>query len=202
MPTNAHLTCFASSKRSRRQFQAALVELLSQEQLRVQSQFISAENTFHFQHGQFWSFGGEGESQKGVMKAHSAEYHVPFQKLIDADLSLISESLSSIAEQMQKSFMRQMYVTVSDACDRSGNVVADTEFEVALLQSLRKLELSVDAEGKVNPPQLHMHPNELIKIQSLTQATKDEMEAIFQEKSRAAREQEAVRRRKFTQSDP
>ena len=187
--STSRLSIFEIGDEQRRELSAALAEIVAAQQKEVLSKFMLEENVLHFKHGAQWNYPANSFSEDGKMESIQAEFLLPFDRIIDGDMTLISESIGSITKQLTEAIVSKLYETMSGACDRSGNVIKGGDFPSSVLAALEKMEFSVGADGNVELPQLHIHPDQAKKLQ--------EQPAEFLEKVREVRErksEDAVRR--------
>jgi hypothetical protein len=159
-------------------------------QEKIASEVIAAENIHHFIHGSRWSHPANDFTTESTMTGRTAEHSLSFKQIVDGDLSQISEGIDSIANQMKAEFFRSIYEVVEEACDRSGNIVSEQNLAVGIIAALEKIKFSVDRLGNVSPPQLHMHPSMIEKLESLPPEVHSRIQTIVAEKSREALEDE------------
>jgi hypothetical protein len=189
---------FEPSKQTKRLMGERLSELLSSHQRIVLRDYISPENHLAYKHGAAWDHPANDFSEPGKMEEFRAEYSVPFQRIVDADMTLLTESISSIGEQMKNAFVRSIYQMVNEACDRSGNVVTGKTLPESFLEALEKVEFSVDAEGNVELPQFHVGNKDFVRIlEEQPEEFGKHVEEIKQRKSKQALEKERERKNRY-----
>jgi hypothetical protein len=140
----------------------------------------------------------------GEMKEHSAEAETKFEDLVNNNLRVLPELLSRLNEELRKQLHTTMYETISNACERTGNVVdakTKASLEEAFLEMLEKIEFSVGRDGSVSMPQMHMGPDAFKKFTEMAARETPEFAAKVEEikgrKVREAHEREAARRQRF-----
>lgn len=193
-------TCqfFHASREDLATIRESLAEIVRLNQKSVIEKYMQEENMLHFSHGTRWGFPANSFSENGEMQEFSAEYSIKFQQIMDADFSIFNESILSISNQMSDSFERMAYETINEACDKSGNVIKGKDFLQSFLDMLEKIDFSVDRNGDVQLPQLHVGGSfNLDLLQNQPIEFSDKVEEIKARKSAAALESEKLRKSKF-----
>jgi hypothetical protein len=185
-------------------FASSFVEALAAIQHAHARQFIAPENMQRLRHGRTWTEPAGETFKEGELKAHSAEMITPFEDIVRNDLSLIHRSILAITSSLQSQFQASLYSTISDACDRSGNVVhaeKGVSFAEMFKAMLEKIEFVADKEGRVSMPHLHLDSMAVDKIrEELARQPPEfevEIERIKAEKVSAAVRNEAERKKRF-----
>jgi hypothetical protein len=162
---------------------------------------MAPQNLLRYSHGIVWKHPANDSAEDGSMEQHTAEVAIPFERIVDGDLSLIDEVVSDISRQMDASFMRSMYDVVNASCEKSGNIVSAKEigFPEAFAGMLEKIEFSVNKDGEVELPQLHTADASAIakSLEEQPPEYHERIEAIKERKIRQALEREAERKSKF-----
>ncbi len=109
---------------------------------------------------------------------------------------------------MKRQFFEMLYGTLSETCDEHGQTVSvDPEkgFPAAFLEMLEKIEFSVDRQGNVSLPEMHvgaeMGAKLIAQLEAQPQEFKDQIELVKARKSSDALEREASRKAKFLTTD-
>jgi hypothetical protein len=181
----------------RRAMNIALAEIVSAQQKAVLADFMLDENILHYKHGASWAYPANDFAKPGEMETISAEFTVPFQRIVDADMSLIRESIESITNQLSSTLTSKIYQTMSEACDRSGNVVREDDFAESILAAWEKIEFSVDVDGNVQLPRFHMHSDQIRKLDEQPAEFHEKIKEIKERKSEQARAKEHERKSKY-----
>jgi hypothetical protein len=195
---------YFSDETGEEEFHQSFVRLLAQIQKASISKYLNPENTHRFKHGGQWAYPAAPAALPGDMKVHSAETAVPFDKVVNHDITVIDEVFGQLAESMERQFTQMMYSTVSAAAESVGNTVsakaAGSPHE-AFAQLLGKVEFSADKFGNVSPPTMHLAPE---AFQALERSTTDappefhqRIEAIKARKTAEAIEREIQRKARF-----
>jgi hypothetical protein len=161
-----------------------------------------------FNHGSGWAYRANSESSPGNLQTVTTGWEVKFKDIINGDLSLIENSLSGVTEDMQRNFMKMMYATISESCDRSGNVVDAKQsgsIAAGFLEMLQKIELAVGRDGQVHMPEIHASPDMAKKImaelKNQSPEFEKEVERIKAEKIALALQRESDRKARFKRYD-
>ncbi|MDD5390780.1 MAG: hypothetical protein PHD37_15680 [Gallionellaceae bacterium] len=186
-------------------FNTAFTHMLAKLQKEVVSKYMSPENTHRFRHGGDWSHPGVPEAIDGGMQTHSAVVETRFQDLIDNDLDAIDRSARHLIEEMHQQFVQMLYLTVTAACDQTGNTVdaqAEGSLPEAFIAMMEKIEFVADKNGNVTLPQIHANPETatrmMVELETAPSEYKERVEAIKARKTIEAIEREAERKAKFT----
>lgn len=173
----------------------------------AQESFVDSNNMQRFIHGRTWQ-SHQSHDPNGVseLTTHRHQISVKFEDVILGKIATVPNTLSELFQAMHESFVRSLYKTVSDACDQSGNVVnASNGMAKAFIDMLEKVEFSVDRDGAVSLPQLHVDPGVIESIQSNKEINSPEFKAaseeIIKRKSTEALERESKRKAKFVMSN-
>lgn len=192
-----------NSRRSLKEaIQVALSKHLIERQRALTESMMVPENVLRYSHGSSWKHPALPTSVDGGMERHSAEFPLSFQRLVDGDLSVVQEAIDQVALQMQEQFLKSMYGVMTETCDRTGNTVDAREvggFPEAFEQMIRKIEFSVDRDGKVGLPQLHVADAAPIKaaLEAQSEEYHVRIKALIEEKSQKALADEEERKSKF-----
>lgn len=186
-------------------FEIAFTYLLRKELRDGHANFLSPDNMLGYSHGREWqtthpnALKNEGKFQELLV-----ETSIPFAKIVEHDLSQIEKYKNEVINDLNKLFMRAVYATVSEAAAAAGNMVNAQEYEdfsQTFLEALRKIEFSVDRDGNVSLPQLHVSPAMAEKITKELAAKGPEFEKqvneLLSEKFAAAKAREQERISKF-----
>lgn len=194
---------FAPDEATEQEVHRALVNFVSAHQKSVTSNFVSEENQLHYRHGTRWRNPASDLDQQNQMQRLSAEHAVPFQRIVDGDLNVLTETLTSITSQMEEQLTQKLYDLMSEVCERSGNVVSGKAFPESFLEMLEKVEFSVDMHGRVQLPQLHVGKGFNLKIlEDQPKDFHDKVEEIKLRKSAQAIQREKERISKYKAGTP
>jgi hypothetical protein len=203
MTTLSSRPVFFGFEQESAEFRASFVQAIHEINRRLVHNRIPEENTQHFTHGRTWIHTANQEIGTGEMQAMSAEMDVKFSDIIDNNLDLVPKALTKVVETLQEQFTKALYEMVTQACDRSGNVVsAKTEgsFAAGFMEAIRKIEFGVDRKGHISLPEIHtgQDPQKLIaELEAQPPDFRAEIERIKSEKIAEALERERLRKGRF-----
>lgn len=186
-------------------FARSLGNLVGKKNREAIGQFLSSRNIHRFKHGKQWTHPGSPLIEPGEFQQHSTSAETRFEDIASHNLSVVTEFIAQITSGLHAEFMKTMYATVTEACDRSGNTVDMKRDNKTLPESvylmLEKLEFGVDDDGNVSLPQIHAHPDmvrRLIEVErDATPEFQARIKALIEQKSEDARAKESQRRAKF-----
>lgn len=186
-------------------FDRAFSSMIRKELRDVQATFVSQDNMFGYSHGRGWNtIHSNSIESEGEFQEHAVETSIPFERIMEHDLSQIERLKNEVISGLTNHFMRAMYATVREAADAVGNTVSaqnHQDFSEAFLEALRKIEFGVNRQGEVSPPQFHVSPAMFEKITKELAAKGPDFEKLVKEliekKSAAAKAHEEERRSKF-----
>jgi hypothetical protein len=181
--------------------QNSFTERLADEFKKHRDPVMSPENVFCYTHGRDWKHPAKIDCEDSTMETHSAEISLPFERLVEGDLSLITDSITHISIEFQKQFMQSLYALVNRTCEQTGNTVQSTPdgFPQAFEEMLRKIEFGVDRNGKISMPQLHSgDPEKLIEaLESQPPEYQERINKLIKQKTENAFENEQQRKSRF-----
>jgi len=173
----------------------------------AQESFVDSNNMQRFTHGRTWQ-SHQSHDPDGIseLTTHKHQISVKFEDVILGRIAVVPNTLNELFQAMHESFVRNLYKTVSDACDQSGNVVnARDGIAKAFIDMLEKVEFSVGRDGSVSLPQIHVGPGGIESIKSNAELNSPEFQALSEEiikrKSAEALDRESKRKAKFARSD-
>jgi hypothetical protein len=164
---------------------------------------VAEENKLWLRHGHSWGQVTSG-STKNELKATSAEGQVQFEAIKKNEVSALADAIVHMVTSMSAQITTDIYQSISAAAESVGNVVSTSaagSTPAAFLEMMKKIELSVDRDGRVQLPSLHLGPEQAEKLIAELQKQPPEFKAEFErvkaEKSAAALEREQQRLNKF-----
>lgn len=189
-------------------FELSVTKLIGRLHESEQSMFVSPRNVLRMNHGSQWVHSARAPQPDTSMHSISTEWTIPFKDIADNDLGLIARSILPVSEDMSRQFAQRMYGVVSAAAASVGNVV-DAKIAgsvtASLVEMMSKIELSVDRDGNVSMPQMHVGPETYDKLakalENMEPEVAAELERLKEEKSQQARQREAERRAKFRRTE-
>ncbi len=193
-----------SYKAESKEFGKALLEMAVREHREKISQHISKENMHSFQHGGHWlTVRGDGTEESSFKEA-GVELIVGYEDLIKNDINQLFQSTKTLVEGFTSQTVQGMLQTITEICDEVENTVNQKEYACpaeAFLETLKKVEFSVNENGQVELPNIHIGTDAAeILMQSLEaqdEEFRSECERIKQEKSEAALKKEKVRLNRY-----
>ena len=199
MDAHHRLLFFRLSKSDRRAVQSSITDWLESRHLDAREDLVSAENTFHYLHGDSWT--SSAEDSPSTISSISSELSIHFGDLKSGNLGAVRRALESMERDMKQQFASSLFHTIEETCDRSGQVVNAKKLSLpeALLDAFDKLELSINALGEVEMPSLfHPNPAKLKELlDSQPQSFHEAFEAVKIRKIDAARKKETERKQKY-----
>jgi hypothetical protein len=200
---NARVFCFVDDDKIRG-FDRAYTMLMRELHKRQTSMYVNEDNILHYNHGANWIRSAREDDEGPQMQTLSTEWSIPFQSIVDNDLSLIETGLRNAVESLSAQFARSIYSVVGAAAERVGNVVSEKETgsgAQSFLEMLKKIEFGVDRDGNVSLPEMHVGPDMAEKLinelKSQPPEFGEEVERVKAERSELALQKEAERKAKF-----
>ena len=185
-------------------FGASLLKVAQDSHRQQISQYVSKGNMQSFRHGRGWLTVRENETEESTLGQVGVDLVIKYLSIIDNDIKSLFEFVSNFVEGFTSQVISQMFQAISDACDKSGNVVKQSDYSSkaeAFLEMLNTIEFSVNENGQVELPHLHVGPDEgKALIDELNEQGNEfhkEVERIMKEKSEAAIEKEKARLSKY-----
>ena len=168
------------------------------------TQHVSKGNMQSFHHGRGWLTVREDETERATLGQVRVNLAIKYSSIIDNNTQSLFQFLSNFVEGFTSQAVDQLYQTISDACDKSGNVVKQSDSSSkaeAFLDILNKIEFSVNENGKVELPHLHVGPDWVKALMDEIHDKEDEFDKevkrITKEKSKAAIDNEKLRLSKY-----
>ena len=185
-------------------FGASLLKVAQDSHRQQISQYVSKGNMQSFHHGRGWLTVRENETEESTLGQAGVDLVIKYSSIIDNDIKSLFDFASNFVEGFTSQVVSQLFQTISDTCDKSGNVVKQSDYSSkaeAFLGMLNIIEFSVNENGKVELPQLHVGPDEekalLDELNEQGNEFHKEVERIMKEKSEAAIEKEKARLSKY-----
>lgn len=146
----------------------------------------------------------EEGTEESTLGQAGVELAIKYESIVDNDIQRLFEFINSFVEGFSSQVVAKMFETISDACDKTGNVVKQSDHASkadSFLAMLRTIEFAVDENGEVVLPQLHIHPDGakalFDELNSQGEEFNNEVVRIKQEKAMAAIEKEKARLSKY-----
>ncbi|RFC35769.1 MAG: hypothetical protein DID90_2727554269 [Candidatus Nitrotoga sp. LAW] len=185
-------------------FGDALLKLAHDSHRNQISQYVSNENVQSLHHGRGWLTVRENGTEETTLGEASVELKVDYTSIANNDIQTLFKFISDFVEGFTSQIVAKMFKTLSDACDKSGNVVKQSDHTskaAAFLATLKTIEFSVNENGEVELPQLHIPPDGaqafFDELNSQGEEFNNEVAIIKKEKSAAAIEKERSRLSKY-----
>ncbi len=139
------------------------------------------------------------------LKQLSVKLEYKYDDVKDYNIKSFNEFINIFASEMTSQMKKTIYEVISKTCEETGNIIDGNETELSnpqmFLEMLKKIELSVNEDGKVELPAIHMHPDMAQKfiedLESQGEQFNQQVEQIKEEKIKQAFEKEKVRLLKF-----
>lgn len=182
----------------------ALVSKFGEIQREIVSAHIKPENTQNFIHGGPLRRTSATNYFDGGIKKYSSLHTVKFKDLVEHDVSILRLQLELFRMTMNTQFMQSLYSTISESCDKIGNVV-DAKKEGSTLAAfeamLEKLEIEVAPDGTPKLPEIHLGTEAFEKfkaaIEGMSPETDSRLKQIQARKITEGRERELKRQARF-----
>lgn len=168
-----------------------------------QHAYVDPRNVQRFLHGRSWqSHQSFDPDQISELERHQHQMNIQFEDIMLRRFGVLENTLNELSSEMAETFIRSLYATVSDTCDKYGNVVnGGKEPARAFVEMLEKIEFGVDRNGNVSMPQIHAGTAaiEAFKLDETMNSIEfgDKVAEIKARKSAEALEKEAARKAKF-----
>lgn len=174
----------------------------------VRSSFIPRENTLSFSHGHGWrSQPTKHGDSEGDFQEHSVELSLPFEDIRQNRLDAMARFHSELIDAMQRSFMINLYGTVTKAVEKTGNTVSATDhasLAATFLDAMKRIEFGVGRDGEISMPEFHgskeMHEKFLASLDAQGAEFVDELNHVKATKTAEAFAREEERVSKFVKA--
>lgn len=190
-------------------FGDALLKLARDSHRNQISQYVSNENVQSLHHGRGWLSVRDDGTEETTLGEAGVELKIDYKSIVSNDIQALFKFISDFVEGFTSQIIAKMFATISDACDKSGNVVKQSDHASkaeAFLATLKKIEFSVNEDGLVELPQLHVPPDGakalFDELNSQGEEFINEVERIKKEKTADAIEKEKVRLSKYKAINP
>ena len=193
-----------SYKSESKDFGKSVLEMAVRAHREKISRYASKDNMHSFRHGGSWLTVRENETEESSFKEVGVELSVGYEDITKNDINQLFQLLDTFIEELSSKTIQGMFQTISESCDKVGNTVNQKEHSSqaeAFLEMLKKVEFSVNENGQVELPQIHVGTGAAEPlIQSLEAQDEEfhaEVERIKQEKSEAALKKEKLRLNRY-----
>ena len=202
--TSVRRANYLSDEVGEAEFERAFSKLLAQVQKKTITKYLNPENTHRFKHGGQWINPAASGAIVGDITRHSSEAIVPFERILNHDLTVIDEVLEKLVNDMENQFLQTMYSTVSAAAKSVGNTIDGQSVgppREAFAQMLERIQFSADRFGNVKLPEIHCAPKTAEEMaKSVADAPPEfhqRIEEIKKRKASEAIEREVERKSRF-----
>lgn len=198
---------FFSYVRRGEELDKAIIQKLDEIIFEQRAKIIPAKNQLGFHHGARWRMLGSSDpNSESETKVVSHEEVLNYGRIVDNDLEVIVEFFTGVVEGMSSALQKQLYETLNEATEQSGNVVNARDFDslpYAFLEMLKTIQFGVDSDGAISRPEIHMSQDQFdlfvkdaenlgeefhLKVQEVT--AQKEQDALDREGSRIGRFQQ------------
>lgn len=190
-----------------RAFMNSFIQDVMERTKTMRGELLNEKNTLRYNHGRvFESPANKHGAGSGEMKKHSSMFEISYQDIVAGNAQTIFLNAHELSEQMNESVTGEMIRVVSDATEKTGNVVSakDKSIHEALYDSLKMIELPLDENGELSMPTMMVSPQTLEQIKNAPPASPEfnaRLEKLKQKKKNEAIEREAQRLAKFERKD-
>lgn len=186
-------------------FHSAFAERVSELLSKSREQFVSEDNVHRFNHGRgMQSHNSSFPDEVTTMKSYSHELTLPHEDVANYRTEKLNSLVTDLANEMIRTFETDLFKTLSDSCDRIGNVVEGKDKSVAesMCEVMEKIALAVGRDGEVSMPTMYVGSDvfEKMKLEQaagVSPAINERLEAIKKSKIAQAHEEEAKRIARF-----
>lgn len=168
------------------------------------NRYVPSKNAHRLRHGGEWVHLTDSVEDRGAMKQYSTTFELKHDQILERRVEVLLNSAGRIAEEMGDQFIRTIYQTLSETCDKSGNVIdakAEGSLADALVKMFETIEFGVDENGDVVLPEIHVGSAAAENIKNAIEVGGDELKARVEEikirKTEEAKNAELIRRSKF-----
>lgn len=95
------------------------------------------------------------------MQQFHGEFSIPTKELPATTLDTILAKIDNAAQQIARQVAENIYQTISEAVERVGNTIdakGQKPSAELILETLAKIQVDFDRDGKPRMPELHIHP--------------------------------------------
>ena len=193
-----------SYKTESKEFGKALLDMAVRAHREQIFQYVSKDNMHSFQHGRSWLTVREDGTEESSFKEAGVELSLGYEGLSKNDINQFFQFFNTFVEGFTSQTMQGMFQTISESCDKIGNTVNQKEYASqaeAFLEMLKKIEFSVNENGQVELPQIHVGTGAAEPLMQSLEAQDEEfhaeLERIKQEKSEKALTKEKERLNRY-----
>ena len=191
-------------KKESKLFAEAILNLAYDAHRKKIAQYVSEENMQSFCHGRGWATVKEDKIEDSQFKEVGVELKIDYPSILNNEIQKFFDFINDFIEGFTSQMVRDMFQTIGDACQETGNIVKQSDKKSnpeAFLEMLNKVEFSINEEGQVVLPQIHLAPENADNfITELNQQGPEflaEVERVKKEKADLAIMNEKARLSKF-----
>lgn len=165
-------------------FNESLRTLLSTLQQQSMAKYINPESAQRIKHGAMFSNPAAPQVYNGEIETHSTLFDISLESLAAHDVTILEKSFNRFQEDVDAQFARMIYASVAKVCDKSGNVVnakKSGSLQLAFLEMLEKIEFSVDKNGEVKLPEIHLGTDAFNEFERTMKESTPEYEALVKD---------------------
>ncbi|MDC7675551.1 hypothetical protein [Asticcacaulis machinosus] len=201
---SSHPRLYYAFGREQHAFAKTFAKCMNNLHQEIASEVIGQDNLQNYQHGGSSFHPASPNLPRSELKESSAIMETKFEDIIGQNLALLPQALQHLHDAMTRNFYEMLFSGVTASCDRVGNTVSALDYAnnaEAMLDALRKVEFSVDRNGKVTLPEILVGPGSAEPMRrdldNQPQSFRDEWDAVIKEKSGSALAREVERRQRF-----
>jgi hypothetical protein len=109
-------------------FGESLLKLAQDAHRQQISQYVSKDNMQSFHHGRGWLTVRENGTEESTLGQAGVELAIEYSNIIENNIQSLFDFVSNFVEGFTSQVVRQMFETISEACDKSGNVVKQSDY--------------------------------------------------------------------------
>jgi len=164
---------------------------------------VSSKNVLAYTHGDnFQSPANPHGGDSAGIKKHSTFTEISLEEIREQKAERIFINAQEMSTQMQTLFHGEMIRVVSEATEKTGNIVdgKGKSIHETLYEMLEMLEPVLDENGELSMPTIMLHPDSYERLQNLTKENPEfteRFEALKLKKKIEATEKEVQRLMKF-----
>lgn len=191
-------------KNESKEFGESLLKYVMKLQKQELSKIILEQNMQQFHHGMKWSIPRNDGIENSGLKKIGVEIKIDYERVRNNDAQQLFDLIREFVSGFTSQFSKSMYEEVSKSCEQVGNVVnkslemTNAESFIAMLE---KIEFSVNEDGVVEMPSLHVSKEFEEKLKNDKELQCSEFTAkvkkIRDQKVLEAKERELIRKNKF-----
>jgi hypothetical protein len=167
---------------------------IAKQAVALRETFMSPQNVYRMKHGRHWKMMHSSDPDTlSEVGSHSTETEISRTRVIDHDVSQLTDFLSNVSRQLHDIFLRTMFETLEDATRKSGNIVSGKgkSFKESFEELLTNISFGVDRYGTPSGPQAVVPPSVMKEIEDASRTPDPEYDARIAKITRQ-KEDEAI----------